>query len=482
MISGNGINGIRIAGAGATRNVVEGTGSAPTPRGANALGNRVDGVLIVSAASGNVIGGSSAGAGNLIDGSVSSGVHVALGATHNTFKGNLVGLNASGRAAMGNGNVGIFIDGAAANVFGGSGTAANFVTGDGQTDISLVGAGSSNNVIDGNLVGTDITGGLALAAAPYGIMVDNAPNNLIGGSSPGEGNTVDGHSAIGIDIANPSATGNVVIGNIVGPIPAPARRWGTTTGSSSPTPPPTSWATRTRGTPTSSAATRPTRSSSSAPTRPTRGSAATRSADHPPDPPSRPSREGDFSLPATSLKSIARFYAARASMRPDDRLGARHPGYPSRPHTDWRVVGVGTSQPRSVVQGLSTCRKANRERPIIGDRRTPSKLGEIQPDHWLAEYTTKLLNVLHVLGRLVALEQAQPSCSTASAPARRSPKRSFARPAPSPPRLAEDGRPVPRISHFSPTDPSGSADPTGHEEGRPRFSQNGTIPNYDPIS
>jgi hypothetical protein len=52
-------------------------------------------------------------------------------------------------------------------------------------------------------------------------------------------------------------------------------------------------------------------------------------------------------------------------------------------------------------------RKRNRERPIIGDRRPPSKLGEIQPDHWLAEYTTELLNVLHVLALLVDMEPAQ---------------------------------------------------------------------------
>lgn len=49
----------------------------------------------------------------------------------------------------------------------------------------------------------------------------------------------------------------------------------------------------------------------------------------------------------------------------------------------------------------------NRERPIIGDRRSPSKLGDIQPDHWLAEYTTELLNVLHVLALLVDMEPAQ---------------------------------------------------------------------------
>ena len=52
-------------------------------------------------------------------------------------------------------------------------------------------------------------------------------------------------------------------------------------------------------------------------------------------------------------------------------------------------------------------RKANRERPIIGDKRPPSPLGDIQPDHWLAEYTTELINVLHVLGGLVDLEPSQ---------------------------------------------------------------------------
>lgn len=52
-------------------------------------------------------------------------------------------------------------------------------------------------------------------------------------------------------------------------------------------------------------------------------------------------------------------------------------------------------------------RKANRERPIIGDRRPPSALGNIQPDHWLPEYTTELINLLNVLGCLVDLEPAQ---------------------------------------------------------------------------
>jgi hypothetical protein len=52
-------------------------------------------------------------------------------------------------------------------------------------------------------------------------------------------------------------------------------------------------------------------------------------------------------------------------------------------------------------------RKHNRERPIIGERRQPSPLGDIQPDYWLAEYTTELLNLLNVLGRLIDLETQQ---------------------------------------------------------------------------
>jgi hypothetical protein len=52
-------------------------------------------------------------------------------------------------------------------------------------------------------------------------------------------------------------------------------------------------------------------------------------------------------------------------------------------------------------------RKKDRERPIIGDRRPPSPLAELQPDHWLSEYTTELINLLNVLGLLVDLEPVQ---------------------------------------------------------------------------
>ena len=43
----------------------------------------------------------------------------------------------------------------------------------------------------------------------------------------------------------------------------------------------------------------------------------------------------------------------------------------------------------------------------MGDRRPPSELTRIQPESWLSEYTTELLNVLNVLGLLVMLEPEQ---------------------------------------------------------------------------
>jgi len=69
----------------------------------------------------------------------------------------------------------------------------------------------------------------------------------------------------------------------------------------------------------------------------------------------------------------------------------------------WHYEGSG----KQVLLQWFSYRKKNRERPIIGDRRPPSPLSNIQPDHWLAEYTTELINVLNVLGWLVDLEPAQ---------------------------------------------------------------------------
>jgi hypothetical protein len=52
-------------------------------------------------------------------------------------------------------------------------------------------------------------------------------------------------------------------------------------------------------------------------------------------------------------------------------------------------------------------RRRDRTKPLIGDKRPPSPLDAIQSEGWLPEYTTDLLDLLNVLGRLVALEPMQ---------------------------------------------------------------------------
>ena len=62
---------------------------------------------------------------------------------------------------------------------------------------------------------------------------------------------------------------------------------------------------------------------------------------------------------------------------------------------------------KNVLDQWFSYRRRDRTKPMIGDKRPPSPLEKIQPDGWLAEYTEDLLNLLNVLGRLVALEPRQ---------------------------------------------------------------------------
>ena len=73
------------------------------------------------------------------------------------------------------------------------------------------------------------------------------------------------------------------------------------------------------------------------------------------------------------------------------------------PSEVWQYAVSG----KQVLVHWFSYRKKDRTRAVIGERRPPSPLEKSQADRWLAEYTTELLNVLHVLGRLVALEDRQ---------------------------------------------------------------------------
>jgi hypothetical protein len=62
---------------------------------------------------------------------------------------------------------------------------------------------------------------------------------------------------------------------------------------------------------------------------------------------------------------------------------------------------------KNVIDQWFSYRRLDRSRSMIGDRRQPSPLDEIQPDSWPWIYTEDLLNLLHVLTLLTQLEPEQ---------------------------------------------------------------------------
>ena len=70
------------------------------------------------------------------------------------------------------------------------------------------------------------------------------------------------------------------------------------------------------------------------------------------------------------------------------------------------VFAYEVSGMRVIPQWFSY-RRWDRSRPIIGDRRPPSPLNDIKPERWLPEYTSDLLDLLHVLTGLVRMEGEQ---------------------------------------------------------------------------
>jgi hypothetical protein len=113
----------------------------------------------------------------------------------------------------------------------------------------------------------------------------------------------------------------------------------------------------------------------------------------------RPAVLGGHSIPATTEEfpdSIDYDAATQQLKIGSGRIGPVPPAV-------WAYQVSG----KQVLRQWFSYRKKNRERPQIGDRRPPSPLGDIQPDHWLPEYTEELLNVLNVLGLLVDLEPRQ---------------------------------------------------------------------------
>ena len=225
LISGVDGAGVIIT-SGATNNLVQGNYIGSDAAGSFSLGFQRIGVY-VQGASGNTIGGTAAGAGNLISGNIDYGVYLQDNARNNLVVGNMMGTNGSGAGAVSNGNAGVFIynpAGTAAptldNTIGGTTPAArNIISGNDPYGIVL-GQGATGTLVQGNYIGTKVSGTAALPNT-YGITATQATGSTIGGAVDAARNVISGNTLTGVSIGflnngQLGGTGTTIQGNYIG--------------------------------------------------------------------------------------------------------------------------------------------------------------------------------------------------------------------------------------------------------------------------
>ena len=108
--------------------------------------------------------------------------------------------------------------GSASNVtIGGTAAGAgNVISANGQNGIWITGAGTTGVVVEHNFIGTDVTGTKALGNAYSGVEISGgAANNTIGGTTADAGNVISANRANGIRITGTGHhAGNVVAGQL----------------------------------------------------------------------------------------------------------------------------------------------------------------------------------------------------------------------------------------------------------------------------
>jgi hypothetical protein len=206
VLAGNFI-GTDITGTLARPNIKDGVGGAFTNSG--------DGIQVYYGYTGAVIGGSHPSARNIISGNQGSGIDINA-SSHNVILGNYIGLNVTGSSALPNLESGVFItssiptpDPAEGNQIGGPNSGErNVISGNAQEGAYIRGHRTTNTMFAGNYVGTDATGNVRIANGASGVRIDSgAYSNIIGGSQPGMGNVISGHTT-GIWVDGRTATLN----------------------------------------------------------------------------------------------------------------------------------------------------------------------------------------------------------------------------------------------------------------------------------
>jgi parallel beta-helix repeat protein len=201
----------------------------PETTGNQVLGNRIGtdisgdsdlpnyhGVMISTGSTGNQIGSAASGGGNLISGNEYAGIWMEhLGTPGNTIAGNKIGTNLAGTGAVPNYDGILTVEVSSSLIGGTEPGAGNLISGNARTGLYI--DGGTLNWVQGNTIGTDLTGEVAIPNVVYGVVIGfGASNNTIGGSDPGGGNLISGNGDIGILVQNETSVGNHILGNRIG--------------------------------------------------------------------------------------------------------------------------------------------------------------------------------------------------------------------------------------------------------------------------
>src|SRR5215831_15815525 len=211
-------DGIQLVGSGG--NVVSGCFIGTDAAGTTALGNGGFGISLSSNVNG--IGGFTPSRRNVISGNGDSsnldsgGVGILQG-IQNGVAGNYIGTDKSGTTALPN-SKGIRISGGTNDTIGGtSATARNLISGNSGSGIEIIGSATTNHLLRGNFIGTDVNGTAVLANGGNGVVISGGANtNTIGGTIFGAGNVISGNSGLGVFITSTGTTANSVEGNRIG--------------------------------------------------------------------------------------------------------------------------------------------------------------------------------------------------------------------------------------------------------------------------
>jgi hypothetical protein len=193
-------------------------------------GNRVTGIFL-SDSHNNMIGGTDPAYRNVVSDNAHPGLDpinsgIVIQGTNNTVQGNFIGTDATGLTALGNrGFAGVQIGGDN-NLIGGPDPGAGNVISDNRTNagVEIDAKGdhspSLNNVIQGNLIGTDATGMGALPNYNWGILVNSGGHTQIGGYSGSSSNVIaynnwDGIGLLPKAFSGVDSTNHIIQGNFI---------------------------------------------------------------------------------------------------------------------------------------------------------------------------------------------------------------------------------------------------------------------------